>query len=78
MPGPNHIILILIGTPDIRSARFYGQFFLDKTQILQAGATVSWKFDRGQNKKYKYFLRNVRVAARCEALALRLFDPVKH
>ena len=30
----------IIGHPDVRSARLYGQFSLDKTLTLQAGATV--------------------------------------
>ena len=36
----NHITFILISNPDIRSARFYGQFSSDKTLTLQAGSTV--------------------------------------
>ena len=37
LAGPNHITLILISNPDIRSARFYGQFLLDDRLTLQAG-----------------------------------------
>ena len=33
-------ILILASNPDIRSARSYGQFSLDKTRTLQAGSSV--------------------------------------
>ena len=33
-------ILILANNPDIRSARLYGQFSLDKTWTLQAGSSV--------------------------------------
>ena len=40
LTGPNYRILILISSPDVRSARLYGQFSLDKTLTLQAGSTV--------------------------------------
>ena len=40
LAGPNIITLIVISNPDIRSARLYGQFSLDKTLTLQAGSTV--------------------------------------
>ena len=40
LAGPNHRTLILINNPDIRSARLYGQFSLDKMLTLQAGSTV--------------------------------------
>ena len=33
-------IPILASNPDVRSARFYGQFSLDKTWTLQAGSSV--------------------------------------
>ena len=41
LSGPNLRGLILISNPDIRSARLYGQFSLEKTRTLQAGATVT-------------------------------------
>ena len=40
LTGPNQRTLLLIINPDIRSARMYGQFLLDKTLTLQAGSTV--------------------------------------
>ena len=40
LASPNHRTLILISNPDIRSARLYGQFSLDKRLTLQAGSTV--------------------------------------
>ena len=34
------ILHVVISNPDIRSARLYGQFSLEKTWTLQAGSTV--------------------------------------
>ena len=40
LTGPNLRNLIVISNPDIRSARLYGLFSLDKTLTLQAGSSV--------------------------------------
>ena len=40
MVGPNLRFFVLVSNQDIRSARLYGQFSLDKMWTLQAGSSV--------------------------------------
>ena len=49
--------LIVASNPDIRSARLYGQFSLDKMWTLQAGSSVR-ESERGTGSLNNFWTRN--------------------